>query len=189
MKKHTSELNDSLHFLHVSELKEICAKLGISYAGLKKVLIDRIMEFLESGKEKNSSSYPEKSRAKKGDNAPLSPRQKILFGAYKNDLKTRVFFKKLIGNYFHFTAFGQDWIKKRWLSGDPPTYQEFAHYWKEEYQKRKEKRAQPKKEWAYITFIQKFTEKHPAASRKEITQAWKIEREKRVKRVKELLDA
>ena len=57
----------------------------------------------------------------------------MLKGGYKNDLKTRIFFKSIIGDYFHFTAFGIDWLKEQWMKGEPPTYKKFADMWTKEY--------------------------------------------------------
>lgn len=61
-----------------------------------------------------------------------------------------MFLKKLIGDYFHFTAFGVDWVDERWMDGNPPTYQEFVDMWRAEYKRRQETPANPKEEWAYI---------------------------------------
>lgn len=115
-------------------------------------------------------------KAKMGVEYPLTPHTLILKGSYKNDLKTRLFFKELIGNYFHFTAFGIDWLEARWLEGKPPTYQDFAEMWKTEYAKRKKLGTTPKEEWAYINFTQKFMNTHPDADRATLLKAWEAER-------------
>ena len=100
----------------------------------------------------------------------------ILKGSYKNDLKTRLFFKSIIGDHFHFTAFGIDWINARWFAGNPPTYQEFADMWITESEKRVLEGSVPKKEWAYINFTQKFIAQVPNASRQQLLYAWETER-------------
>ena len=102
----------------------------------------------------------------------------MLKGAYKNDLKTRLFFKQLIGEYFHFTAFGIDWLNDRWMEGKPPTYQEFAEMWHKEYEKRKKTPVPPKEEWAYINFVQNSLSISPTASQESINHAWECERQK-----------
>lgn len=161
-------LREKLNFLHVLELKEICAKLALSDKGKKEALVQRISIFIETGDKITSPSYPSISCAKPKTQYDLEENALILKGAYKNDLKTRLFFKKLIGEYFHFTAFGIDWLELRWLEGKPPTYREFAKMWELEYARRKQNPAAPKLEWAYINFLQS----HPNASRTEVLAAW-----------------
>lgn len=131
---------------------------------------------------------PTISKAETGKKYPLKPDTLILYGAYKNDLTTRNFFKKLIGEHFHFTAFGQDWIAKRWQQGKPPTYSEFAKAWQKEYLKRKSSKANPKKEWAYLNFLQRFLTQHPNASKQQLALAWKKERNKQAKNAMWVLD-
>jgi hypothetical protein len=55
----------------------------------------------------------------------------------------------------------------------PPTYKEFAHYWIEETARRKKVKKTPKKEWAFITFLQEVSSSHPFLTKKELLQAWK----------------
>jgi hypothetical protein len=114
-------LREMLPYMNLKELKEACQILALPASGQKGEIIQRIYSFCEKGIVLTPSKVPEVSIAKK---------TLILKGAYKNDAKTRAFLKSMIGEHFHFTAFGQDWIKERWLAGNPPTYKEFADYWK-----------------------------------------------------------
>lgn len=183
--QHNQEaLNDALHYMNMAELKDICSGLNISHAGMKAVIIARIMHFLETGKILAEPEIPAISRAQKNQVVLLRPESLILYGSHKNDLATRLFFKRLIGEHFHFTAVGHDWIRERWLEGNPPTYQEFADFWEEA---RKANAVCPKQEWAYLSFIQRFVAQNQNASRVEITVSWKIEREKKVKEAKMIL--
>jgi len=111
------------------------------------------------------------SQAESNRSAPLHPSRKILFGCYKNNEETRNFFKTLIGNHFHFTASGQDWIYERWTRGKPPTYAEFATFWQKEYEARKTKKRTPKQEWAYINFVQRYRKKEPKSSQQKLADA------------------
>lgn len=127
-----SEINNlriSLNFLHVAELKNICNKLELAEKGKKEELILRIIKFIETGEKLTNIPFPKISCARKIEKHELTENSLMLKGAYKNDLKTRLFFKKLIGEYFHFTAFGIDWLNERWMNGNPPTYKEFANMW------------------------------------------------------------
>lgn len=169
---------ESLLFLHVEELKSLATELSLVEKGNKIALIQRILHFFETGEKLTNPQFPKKSCAAKGQVYSLTKDTLMLKGAYKNDLKTRLFFKQLIGEYFHFTAFGIDWLNERWMEGNPPTYQQFAEMWEEEYRKRKEIPHAPKEEWAYINFVQKFTLSNPTASREMINSAWECERQK-----------
>lgn len=69
-----------------------------------------------------------------------------------------------MGDHFHFTAFGIDWIKKRCIEGNPPTYGEFTLFWQKEHTARKQRKSSSKQERAYITFLQNHVKKYPNAS-------------------------
>lgn len=181
------QLFEALYYLKVKELEGLCEYLQIPFDGPKAELIDRIKHFVSTGEKLPVQPLPEVSVAKKGKLYPLSADTLILYGAYSNDLKTRDFFKKLIGSHFHFTAFGIDWINARWKEGNPPTYQEFADMWQKETERRKITPEDPKKEWAYINFVQQYLVASPAASKIEITAAWNALRAEKVALVKQFL--
>lgn len=179
----------SLYYLHVSELKNYCEEFDLSVKGKKITLISRIVHFLKTGERIDLPEYPSISVAKTKKNKELRPDAFMLKGAYKNDLKTRVFFKSLIGEHFHFTAFGIDWLEERWMQANPPTYQEFADMWQNEYALRKTKGSIPKEEWAYINFVKRYLINHPQASREEILMQWEIERNKHMDEIRKIFAA
>lgn len=188
--KLASEINNlkiSLNFLHVSELKGVCNKLQLLEKSKKGELIFRIIKFLETGEKLVNLTFPKISCAKPSQIYELTEDALMLKGAYKNDLKTRLFFKKLIGEHFHFTAFGIDWLNERWMEGNPPTYKEFAIMWQEEMIRRKSSPAEPKTEWAYINFLQDFYEKYPESPREKATEAWEQRRAKHKNYVENIL--
>jgi len=174
------EFFDALYFLKIAELEDLAAYLQVPINGPKGEIIDRITHYLTTGTLLPIKPLPEISKAKKNHTYPLKQEALILFGSYKNDAKTREFFKKLIGPHFHFTSFGIDWINERWKDGNPPTYQEFATMWQAESEKRKKQPVQPKKEWALINFTQRYIADHPYASKQEAMKAWKIARAEKV---------
>ena len=139
------EVYDALHYMKMAELKKACQVLSISDSGNKGELISRIMVYVKTGEIEPLKTIPAKSLAKNHPIQELNKKSLMLYGSYKNDLKTRNFFKSLIGPQFHYTAFGIDWLNERWLNGNPPTYQEFADYWIEENAKRNKQKAEPKK--------------------------------------------
>lgn len=172
------KLENSLLFLHISELKQVAKSLNLNFQKAKLELIDSIIFFLKTGVDKPGQAIPLISKAKKGQTYSLSPDSLMLHGAYKNDLVTRMFFKDLVGQHFHFTAFGIDWLNSRWILGSPPTYLEFAKIWQEQYLKNKEEKNVPKIEWAFINFVQNFLKDNPNSKKSIILNAWKVERQK-----------
>jgi hypothetical protein len=165
-------LTDAIHYMNMAELKAACARLGLSASGMKGNIIHRILHFAASGEALAPKHIPEASKAKRGQPQLFRPGSLILSGNYKNDEATRAFLKRLIGPHFHFTSFGQDFIKTRWMQGKPPTFREFADYWQRENEARKSKKASPKREWALLNFRQQYLAKNPNATNKEITAAW-----------------
>lgn len=172
--KDKKELFDSLNYMKMEELKVFCDKQFIPTDGKKGVIIRRIKHYLITGKIVKTAPLPEKSKAKKTDVRLLKPTALILSGLYKNDDETRAFMKKLVGKHFHFTSYGQDWIKLKWEEGLPPTYAQFAKFWQDEFLRRKspEYKACPKDEWAYLNFLQRYLKLHPNASRNEMASQW-----------------
>ncbi len=180
-------LKNSIYYMNLEELKDVCLAFNLPGSGKKGELIERILHFVQHGKILREKEMPEESKAQKNKRYPLASNTLILHGSYKNDRNTREFFKKLLGEHFHFTAFGQDWIKARWSAGDPPTYAEFAAFWQKEYLSRQRKKTTPKREWAYLNFIQSFLKQHPTASKKQITSAWEKIRTEKAREARKLL--
>lgn len=182
-----SQLQESLKFLNISELKDICKILDISCKGKKLFMVTCILTFLKTGEVLSEPDIPFVSTVPKRQKIPLSLDSLILKGNYKNDLKTRHFFKSIIGEHFHFTAFAIDWINERWLEGNPPTYKEYAQMWVEETARRKKYGSKPKEEWAYINLVQKLKAVNPSISREEIINEWNIARRKNKRIVQDIL--
>jgi hypothetical protein len=166
-------LTEALHYCKMAELKQTCELLSLPPIGKKGALIARIVRYIQCGEITNLPHIPVQSRAPHYPPQPLAPSSLMLSGSYKNDLKTREFFKKLIGPHFHFTAFGIDWLTERWYQGNPPTYQEFADFWIEENTRRKRKKEKPKDEWMFIRFMQTVEKSAPNASLAERQDLWK----------------
>ena len=91
-----TQLKKSLIYLKMKELQNICIQLNIPKQGKKLLLIDSIIQYLETGTIKKNPVIPKVSYAQKNKIYPLDPNTLIVKGAYKNDLKTRNFFKQLI---------------------------------------------------------------------------------------------
>lgn len=166
-------LHDALYYMKIGELKKACVMLSLPCTGKKIDLIARIMTFIQSGKIIEYPTIPKQSRSNNYPIQDIKADTLMLYGGYKNDAKTRAFFKKMIGPHFHFTAFGIDWLNDRWLQGNPPTYQEFADYWVTEVEQRKQIKSKPKDEWKYINFLQQMSKEHPELLKKDLMLRWK----------------
>lgn len=163
-----------MYYLSMTELRSLCEYLQLPKKGKKAHLVLVLQTYLLSGSILVEEPLPTVSCG--SGMANLSAHGLILSGSYKNDQKTREFMKSLVGEHFHFTAWGQDWIKERWQKGKPPTFQEFGDAWQANYHESKQQKRSPKKEWAFLCFVQS---KYPLASKSEILAAWKqIRREK-----------
>lgn len=90
-----SILRNNLLFLNIEELKMLNKKLSLSDKGKKGDLILRIIHFIQTGEKLIIPKFSANSYAKKETEYLLSPEALILKGAYKNDLKTHLFFKKI----------------------------------------------------------------------------------------------
>ncbi len=186
-KKQKEEFFDALNYMKMDEIKEFCHKHSIPVSGKKGAILERIKHFLVTGKILQPKELPEISKAKSGKKYPLHAETPILSGSYKNDTATRNFLKKIIGDHFHFTAFGQDWILERWQKGKPPTYLEFANFWQKEYLKRKNSEANPKQEWAYLNFMRRFQKEFPEATKQDIAKKWEKRRKEEVEKAQLIL--
>ncbi len=181
------ELYTALHYCSMGELKNFCHQFNSDSNGTKKKLIMRLYNKACGKLPENEVPIPAASRPVKGVSYPVRPETLMVYGVYKHSHEQRALFKQLVGDHFHFTAFGVDYLKERWRLGMPPTYQEFADFWQEEYSKRILEPVEPKEEWAYIRFVQRYLEQHPDAVRTTVTAAWKEFRIQQVVVVQKLL--
>lgn len=174
-----------LYFLKVGELRSLTKKLGLSEKENKRFLVKNIIYFLKYKKIPEERKMPKISKAERWKRYEIGLDELILKGVYKNDRKTKEFFQRYIGAYFHFTAFGIDWINDRWFAGNPPTYKEFIDMWIDEYEGRKNEKVDLKVEWAYMRFSKEHLEKNPGESKSEIIKEWNIERNKNLEFIRE----
>lgn len=87
-------LNDALYYMKMDELKKACVILSLPNHGKKIDLITRIITFVQSGKIITSPTIPKESRSTSHPAQPLTMSSLMLYGSYKNDARTRTFFKK-----------------------------------------------------------------------------------------------
>lgn len=181
------ELFAALLYCNISELKNICIHFELPTQGEKIKLIENIQLYVTTGKIAIHKEIPASSKTQPKTIYPLAPNTLMLKGSFKNDLKTRIFLKNLIGNHFHYTAYGIDWIKHLWMQGTPPTYAQFAMFWQSEHEARQKNKAIMKPEWAYLNFLDHYKKIYPTALKSEAITAWNFEREIQVKKVNNIL--
>lgn len=157
-----NQLSESIWFLKIQDLKNICNALGIR-SGLKGFMITNVLHYHEHKLEiPKPSNIKIAHKTQLSQMTSLDPNQLILPGIYKNDRANREFFKQLIGPHFKFTVAGIDYLKQRWQENNPPTYAEFATYWSQNHKVMKP-------EWQYI----KFCKANPGLSKQELHAKWK----------------
>lgn len=167
-KKNLTQLESSIYFLKVGELKKIIQILNLNFSGNKPNMIRRIIAWYENKEENFKTEKPVTQII-----SPIAnPKTHLMKGIYKNNAESRTIFQSLIGPHFHFTVFGLDWLNQQWNLGISPTFQEFAKFWQEEFEKRKIKKAPLKDEWMFLRFQKEFKEKHPNATNREFQSAW-----------------
>lgn len=125
------KFQESIYYLKVDELKRVCGRLGLAQTGSKAELIQSVFKFYGL---KEKTLLPKSFEKYAGK---LSQETHILPGYYSNGQKSREIFKQLIGDHFHFTTYGMNWIKSQWVDEKYPTYKQFARFWQSEYDRRK----------------------------------------------------
>ncbi|MCJ8276915.1 MAG: hypothetical protein HRT44_10040 [Bdellovibrionales bacterium] len=183
MNKSDAELFiESVYYLKVDELKLSLKQLGLSQKGQKMTLIHSLLKHFKL------SPSPQKTLPKrfKKYSGSLSPEKYILPGYYTNGAQSREKLQKIIGPYFKFTTYGMDWIRSHWADGKYPTYQQFAQYWKKEFNRRKEGGTfQSAMTNARVRFFR--TQKNKEYSKEKLEGLWAKERLVHKKRVFQLI--
>ena len=174
-------MRNSLLFLIMSELRDICIKLNINSKGTKQALINNICYFKEHNKE--AKPITPIASVKNTAQQYITAENFMIKGIYKNSKCARLFFQKIIGEKFHFTAFGIDWLNDRCAANNSPTYKEFSDMWIEQINIKR----QPKEEWQYIIYVQNFLINKPNATRDELLNGWQNERMKHKQIIEDLL--
>lgn len=169
-------LDEAIQYQVTDEVKHCSEYLGLPTSGTKGEMIARILQFIKEGTILAKPPLPAASKAQRGASYPFAPDTLILKGSYKCSQDTRAFLKQLVGPHFHFTCYGQNWIRDRWQQGNPPTYAEFALFWEKERIARKNKEATPNREWAYLHFAKAFKQSNPTATTKDLANNWHLVR-------------
>lgn len=130
------KLKEAIYFLKVEELKQLIVQLNLGKpTGRKNDLIVTILSHFKIKAQDHTVlgdyKLPNKHKAN------VTSETHIIPGKYTNGKKSREIFKELIGEHFHFTVYGMEWIKKCWEAEIYPSYNEFSQFWESEYHRRK----------------------------------------------------
>jgi hypothetical protein len=152
------------------ELTDFCTQVGLSTAGMKPEIVQRIYTFLETGKRLNP--VRQNTGALDSDK-PITLNTPVVH--YKNDPKTRDFFIKHIGPHFTFSARVNIFRKDALAQGKNITYGDLIAQWLEEYALRKDKsiKLPIMKSCEYNQFTRDYYVANPNAERKLVIAAWK----------------
>ena len=153
------------------ELVTFCREIGINSSGGKIDIANKIEVYLRTGKieRKRTSKI---GKTKKGIQKIPENINDAIPDNYTSSQLFREYFKSIIGQHFHFTAYMAKYIK------DHPgiTFKEYADEWCAEYERRKNKNYQPKimKSCEYNQYMRDFFKDNPDRTRADAIKYWKI---------------
>jgi hypothetical protein len=153
------------------ELVDFCSQQGLSTAGMKLELVERIYMFLKTGEIfkpsiKKITTEPDSCKPLKFNTVVVN---------YKNDPATRKFFIDHIGSHFHFSARVNIYRKQKMTEGVKITYGDLVKEWQKENILRKDKNIQLPimKSCEYNQFTRDYCQDNPHAKRADMIAAWK----------------
>ncbi|MCD4720156.1 MAG: SAP domain-containing protein [Desulfobacula sp.] len=157
-------------YWYKKELVEFCKQNKLKTTGRKPELTTRIAYFLKTGhapKESNIKSLKTKNSIQVLPNSMNNP----IPENYTSSELYRKYFKSIIGNHFHFTAYMMQYIK----ATPGITFKQYINEWKKEHERRKEKNYKPDimKSCEYNQYIRNFFEKNKNLSLKDAIKCWK----------------
>lgn len=156
------------------ELVDFCRQAGLSTAGSKQELVERVRLFLETGQGKPAREVKPDSSAKHKVSMPQHfSRQTVICSGWRCSQELRTFFEQEIGRHFHFDEVMRDFIHH----GAGKTLQEAITTWQTA-QKNPEKH-EIGAQFEYNRHMRNYFQAHPGATMQEALQAWKIIRETR----------
>lgn len=153
------------------ELIGYCKKNGLSTAGSKNELMQRIETYLASGhKMKPASNKPSGQR---DSHQPITPDTLVI--NYRNDAATRVFFEKHIGPHFRFDAYLRQFTNQDNITKNL-TYSDLINGWLAEEARRNNPDHQSNiaKQFEYNQFIRDFFAHEKGKSQSHAITAWKV---------------
>ena len=182
-----SKLSDEFKecYFMKTELVNLSKKLELPTNGSKMELQNGIIYYIKNKKQnKNIKIKKIKEQIPKKVPINLTPDTKLSEG-YICNLITRNFFKKHIGDHFHFTYFLNEYVK----NNPNKTYQDAINYWNYQYNNPElfKKKYEKTGKFEYNNFMKKYYEDHENASLDNVIKGWNEHKEKRNKKCKKTL--
>ncbi len=155
-----------------AELIKFCRKTGISYAGGKIEITNRIIEYLETGKITKTKKTRQKKLPKPTQPLTLETVIGVDYRTYK---EKKAFLQSIIGDHFHFTIHLLDFFKQ---NVGKKTYGDIVDEWYQEQALKNDpnyvKEIAP--QFEYNKYIRDFTKANPNMTRKDAIKYWKLKK-------------
>ena len=168
--KTSAEIFKNFYWLK-KELTDFCVTHGLSTAGMKLEVTNRIYAFLKTGK-RLKPEFAKISNDLDSDKA-ITPQTLVI--NYKNDPATREFFIKHIGSHFKFSARVNIFRNEQLAAGKKLTYGDLIKCWLKEHEQRKDKsiKLPIMASCEDNQFTRDFYTAKPNTDRKTVIFAWK----------------
>ncbi len=154
------------------ELIKFCRKTGISYAGGKSEITNRIIEYLETGKITKHRAVRQKKLPKPTKPLTLDTVIGVDYRTYK---EKKEFLQSIVGKQFHFTIHLLDFCKQ---NAGKKTYGDIVNEWYKEQELTSDpnyvKEIAP--QFEYNKYIRNFIKANPNRTRKDAIKYWKLKK-------------
>jgi len=159
------------------ELTTFCKSQGIDISGGKIEIKQRIIQFLETGKITKKKASISKSFSKFDWNKEELFPHTIITDNYKNTENVRTFFKKQIGEYFHFSVDFMNWMK----TNEGKLLSDAISEWKRLSLLKKDKNYQTEisPQFEYNKYMRAFLADNPDKTSKEAMKFWNLKKTQR----------
>ncbi len=155
------------------ELVSFCRKIGINCSGGKIEIANRIVKYLKTGKIEKKNTNKNRGTKKGIQRIPKNINE-VIPDNYSSSQLFKKYFKSIIGQHFHFTAYMAKYMKDR----PEITFKRYINEWQAEYKRRKDKNYHPKimRSCEYNQYIRDFFKDNPKRTRVDAIKYWKIKK-------------
>jgi hypothetical protein len=153
------------------ELAAFCRALGISTAGSKQELTQRICDYLSQVPVQPSARRPKKAPGK----MPVTfTRETVIGPGFRCSQALRAFFETEIGPAFHFNGVMRDFIQ----NGQGKTLQQAIDRWRQQtLEPRSEKAIEP--QFEYNRHVRQFFAANPGKTLRDAIASWEAKKARR----------
>jgi hypothetical protein len=160
----TSAADFRAYYWLKAELVTFCRAVGLSTAGGKQEIADRIGEFLESGKREAPPVSNQKATGKMPEHFT---RETVIGLNWRCSESLRAFFSAETGKPFKFNQVMRDLVQ----SGQGKTLGEALDTWRSANESAERTQIAP--QFEYNRHMRAYHEAHPEATREDAIKAWK----------------